>query len=99
MIFPERVLGSSGTTIIVRGRVAGLLYAGYRTELRQDGDLDLLWAQGRQVARELLVRDLVDERARAPRARRSRRGRSTCSRWSRWECRTSGSPPASGCRR
>ena len=52
----------------MRDRVAGLLYAGYRTEPRRRGDLDLLGQRGQTVAQELLVRDLVDERVRAMRA-------------------------------
>jgi DNA-binding CsgD family transcriptional regulator len=72
--FDTQILGEGITSlavapIIVRDRVAGLLYGGYRTESRQAGDVDLLWAQARQVAQELLVRDLVDERVRALRAR------------------------------
>jgi len=72
--FDPQILGEGITSlavapIIVRDRVAGLLYGGYRTERRRAGDLDLLWAQARQVAQELLVRDLVEERVRALRAR------------------------------
>jgi DNA-binding CsgD family transcriptional regulator len=71
--FDPQILGEGITSlavapIIVRDRVAGLLYAGYRAEQRRRGDLDLLWEQAQTVARELLVRDLVDERMRAVRA-------------------------------
>src|ERR1700753_2757206 len=71
--FAPQILGEGITSlavapIIVRDRVAGLLYAGYRAEQRRRGDLDLLWEQAQPVARELLVRDRVDERMRAMRA-------------------------------
>jgi DNA-binding NarL/FixJ family response regulator len=71
--FDPQILGEGITSlavapIIVRDRVAGLLYAGYRAEPRRRGDLDLLWEQAQTVARELLVRDRVDERMRALRA-------------------------------
>jgi DNA-binding CsgD family transcriptional regulator len=71
--FDPQILGEGITSlavapIIVRDRVAGLLYAGYRAEPRRRGDLDLLWEQAQTVARELLVRDRVDERMRAMRA-------------------------------
>jgi DNA-binding NarL/FixJ family response regulator len=71
--FDPQILGEGITSlavapIIVRDRVAGLLYAGYRAEPQRRGDLDLLWEQAQTVARELLVRALVDERMRAMRA-------------------------------
>jgi DNA-binding NarL/FixJ family response regulator len=70
--FDPQILGEGITSlavapIIVRDRVAGLLYAGYRSEERRPDALDLLWEQAQTVARELLVRDLVDERMRAMR--------------------------------
>ena len=61
-ILGEGIIGLAVAPIIVRDRVAGLLYAGYRTELRRASDLDLLGHEAGQVAQELLVRDLVDER-------------------------------------
>ena len=71
--FDPQILGEGITSlavapIIVRDRVAGLLYAGYRAEPRRRGDLDLLAEQAQTVAQELLVRDQVDERMRALRA-------------------------------
>jgi LuxR family transcriptional regulator, regulator of acetate metabolism len=68
-ILAEGIVSLAVAPIIVRDRIAGLLYAGYRTEHRQASDLDLLRQEAGQVAQELLVRDLVDERFRAMRAR------------------------------
>jgi DNA-binding CsgD family transcriptional regulator len=68
-ILGEGIISLAVAPIIVRNRIAGLLYAGYRTEHRQASDLDLLWQEADQVAQELVVRDLVDERFRAMRAR------------------------------
>jgi DNA-binding CsgD family transcriptional regulator len=68
-ILGEGIVSLAVAPIIVRDRIAGLLYAGYRTEHRPASDLDLLWQEAGQVAQELLVRDLVDERFRAMRAR------------------------------
>jgi DNA-binding CsgD family transcriptional regulator len=68
-ILGEGIVGLAVAPIIVRGRVTGLLYGGYRSELRRAGDLDLLGHEASRVAQELLVRDLVDERVRAMRVR------------------------------
>jgi LuxR family transcriptional regulator, regulator of acetate metabolism len=68
--FDPQILGEGITAlavapILVHNRVAGLLYAGYRTGRRQAGDLDLLGHEAQRIGQELLVRDLVDERVRA----------------------------------
>jgi LuxR family transcriptional regulator, regulator of acetate metabolism len=68
-ILGERIIRLAVAPIIVRSRVAGLLYAGYRTEVHRADDLDLLWREAGQVAQELLVRGLVEERIQAMRAR------------------------------
>jgi LuxR family transcriptional regulator, regulator of acetate metabolism len=68
-ILGEGIMGLAVAPVIVRDRMAGLLYAGYRTELRRADDLDLLGHEAGQLAQELLVRDLVDERVAALRAR------------------------------
>jgi len=68
-ILGEGIVGLAVAPIIVHNRVAGLLYGGYRGELHRAGDLDLLGHEAGQVAQELLVRDLVDERVRAMRVR------------------------------
>jgi LuxR family transcriptional regulator, regulator of acetate metabolism len=68
-ILGEGIISLAVAPIIVRNRVSGLLYAGYRTEFRRADDLDLLWQEASQVAQELLVRDLVEERIHATRAR------------------------------
>jgi LuxR family transcriptional regulator, regulator of acetate metabolism len=67
-ILGEGITGLAVTPIVVHNRVAGLLYAGYRSELERPGDLDLLWHEASQVAQELLLRDLVEERISAMRA-------------------------------
>ena len=71
-ILGEGIISLAVAPIIVRSRVSGLLYAGYRTELRRADDLDLLWREANQVAQELLVRDLVEERVDAMRVRETR---------------------------
>ncbi len=68
-ILGEGIISLAVAPIIVRSRVAGLLYAGYRTGSCRGGDLDLLWREASQVAQELLVRDLAEERVHAMRAR------------------------------
>jgi DNA-binding CsgD family transcriptional regulator len=68
-ILGEGIMGLAVAPVVVRDRVAGLLYAGYRTELRQADDLDVLGHEASQMAQELLVRELVDERVAALRAR------------------------------
>jgi DNA-binding CsgD family transcriptional regulator len=68
-ILAEGIVSLAVAPIIVRDEIAGLLYAGYRTGQGQASDLDLLWQEASQVAQELLVRDLVDERFQAMRAR------------------------------
>jgi LuxR family transcriptional regulator, regulator of acetate metabolism len=68
-ILGEGIVGLAVAPIIVHNRVSGLLYGGYRTELRRPGDLDLLGREADRVAQELFVRDLVDERVRAMRIR------------------------------
>jgi LuxR family transcriptional regulator, regulator of acetate metabolism len=70
--FDPQILGEGIVTlavapIMVRNRVAGLLYAGHRTEHRGAADLDKLGYEASQIAQELLVRDIVDERVRAMR--------------------------------
>jgi DNA-binding CsgD family transcriptional regulator len=67
-ILGEGIVGLAVAPIVVRNRIAGLLYAGYRTELHGTDDLDMLGHEADEVAQELLVRDLVDERVRAMRA-------------------------------
>jgi DNA-binding CsgD family transcriptional regulator len=68
-ILGEGIVGLAVAPVIVRNRVTGLLYGGYRTELRRAGALDLLGHEAGRIAQELLVRDLVDERIRAMRIR------------------------------
>ena len=68
-ILGEGIVGLAVAPVIVRNRVSGLLYAGYRTELHRAGTLDLLGHEAGRIAQELLVRDLVDERVRAMRIR------------------------------
>jgi LuxR family transcriptional regulator, regulator of acetate metabolism len=68
-ILGEGIVGLAVAPVIVRNRVAGLLYGGYRTELHRAGALDLLGLEAGRIAQELLVRDLVDERIRAMRIR------------------------------
>jgi len=68
-ILGEGIVGLAVAPVIVRNRVSGLLYAGYRTELHRAGTLDLLGHEAGRIAQELLVRDLVDERIRAMRIR------------------------------
>jgi DNA-binding CsgD family transcriptional regulator len=68
-ILGEGITGLAVAPIIVRDRVAGLLYAGYRSELGRASDLELLGDEAAAVAHELLVRDLVDERVALIRAR------------------------------
>ena len=68
-ILGEGIVGLAVAPVIVRNRVTGLLYGGYRTELHQAGALDLLGHEAGRIAQELLVRDLVDERVRAMRIR------------------------------
>ena len=67
-VLGEGIVGLAVAPIVVRNRISGLLYAGYRSELRRDGILDLLDLLGREagrVAEELLLRELVDERVAA----------------------------------
>lgn len=64
-ILGEEITALAVAPIVVHNRVAGLLYAGYRTGRRRAGDLDLLADEARRIGGELLVRDLVDERVRA----------------------------------
>jgi DNA-binding NarL/FixJ family response regulator len=66
-ILGEGITGLAVAPIVVRGRIAGLLYAGYRNALHRACDLDALTHEASQIAQELLVRDLVDERIRAMR--------------------------------
>jgi LuxR family transcriptional regulator, regulator of acetate metabolism len=68
-ILGEGIVGLAVAPVIVRNRVTGLLYGGYRTELHRAGALDLLGHEAGRIAQELLVRDLVDERIRAMRVR------------------------------
>jgi DNA-binding CsgD family transcriptional regulator len=68
-ILGEGIVGLAVAPVIVRNRVTGLLYGGYRTELHRAGALDLLGHEAGRIAQELLVRDLVDERIRAMRIR------------------------------
>jgi LuxR family transcriptional regulator, regulator of acetate metabolism len=68
-ILGEGIIGLAVAPIIVHNRIAGLLYAGYRTELHHTNDLDILGHEASQLAQELLVRDLVDERVRTLRTR------------------------------
>jgi DNA-binding CsgD family transcriptional regulator len=68
-ILGEGIVGLAVAPVIVRNRVTGLLYGGYRTELNRAGALDLLGHEAGRIAQELLVRDLVDERVRAMRVR------------------------------
>jgi LuxR family transcriptional regulator, regulator of acetate metabolism len=68
-ILGEGIVGLAVAPVIVRNRVSGLLYGGYRTELHRAGALDLLGHEAGRIAQELLVRDLVDERIRAMRIR------------------------------
>jgi LuxR family transcriptional regulator, regulator of acetate metabolism len=68
-ILGEGIVGLAVAPVIVRNRVTGLLYGGYRTELHRAGALDLLGEEAGRIAQELLVRDLVDERIRAMRIR------------------------------
>jgi LuxR family transcriptional regulator, regulator of acetate metabolism len=68
-ILGEGITGLAVAPVIVGDRIAGLLYAGYRTELRRADDLDMLGDEASRLARELLIRDLVDERVAALRAR------------------------------
>jgi LuxR family transcriptional regulator, regulator of acetate metabolism len=68
-ILGEGIVGLAVAPVIVRNRVTGLLYGGYRTELHRAGALDLLGHEAGRIAQELLVRDLVDERVRAMRIR------------------------------
>lgn len=68
-ILGEGIVGLAVAPVIVRNRVTGLLYGGYRTELRRAGALHLLGHEAGRIAQELLVRDLVDERVRAIRIR------------------------------
>jgi LuxR family transcriptional regulator, regulator of acetate metabolism len=64
-ILGEGIISLAVAPVIVRGRIAGLLYAGYRSEQRRADDLDMLGHEVSEIAQELLVRDLVDERIRA----------------------------------
>ncbi|HEY3877192.1 MAG TPA: LuxR C-terminal-related transcriptional regulator [Trebonia sp.] len=68
-ILGEGIVGLAVAPVIVRDRVAGLLYGGYRTELHRADALEMLGHEAGRVAQELLVRDLVDERVRGLRAR------------------------------
>lgn len=67
-ILGEGIVGLAVAPIVVRNRVRGLLYGGYRTELGRAGVPDLLGREAGLVAQELLVHDLVEERVRALRA-------------------------------
>jgi LuxR family transcriptional regulator, regulator of acetate metabolism len=68
-ILGEGIVGLAVAPIIVRNRVTGLLYGGYRTELHRADALEMLGREAGRVAQELLVRELVDERVRALRVR------------------------------
>ena len=70
-ILGEGITGLAVAPILVGDQVAGLLYAGYRAELVRASDLDLLSDEAAAVGRELLVRDLAEERVRVIRARES----------------------------
>jgi LuxR family transcriptional regulator, regulator of acetate metabolism len=67
-ILGEGIIGLAVAPIVVQNRMAGLLYAGYWTELHGTEGLAMLGHEAGLVAQELLVRDLVDERIRATRA-------------------------------
>jgi LuxR family transcriptional regulator, regulator of acetate metabolism len=66
-ILGEGIVSLAVAPIIVRDRIAGLLYGGYRSEQCAADDLDKLADEASQIALELLVRDRVDERIRAMR--------------------------------
>jgi DNA-binding CsgD family transcriptional regulator len=68
-ILGEGIIGLAVAPIMVRNRIAGLLYGGYRTELRNPDDLDALGHEAGRLGQELLIRDLVDERIRVMRIR------------------------------
>lgn len=68
-ILGEGIVGLAVAPIIVRNRIRGLIYGGYRAELSRAGVPDLLGREASAVAQELLVHDLVEERVRALRAR------------------------------
>jgi DNA-binding CsgD family transcriptional regulator len=71
-ILGEGIIGLAVAPIIVRNRIRGLIYGGYRTELGRAGVPDLLGREAGLVAQELLVHDLVEERLRALRASETR---------------------------
>ena len=64
-ILGEGITGLAVAPVVVQNRIAGLLYAGYRTEPGPAIDLDMLGHEADLIAQELLVRDRVDERIRA----------------------------------
>ncbi|GAB7007025.1 LuxR C-terminal-related transcriptional regulator [Nocardioides sp. AN3] len=64
-ILGERIARLSVAPITVRGRIAGLLYGGFRSGTEVDSDhLRSLQRAAARIAHELHVRDLVDERVR-----------------------------------